>query len=105
MTSARHAKPTQNKKCAKFLQYLKKEGREEVDFLHAHELQTFVQVDTVFVMMLKCYAELINLRHKTIFFICQSKAIASNSFYMIIGSSVNVFLFIINLNKELRTHY
>ena len=64
LSSARHAKTTQNNKCAKFLQYLKKEGREEVAFLHADELQTFVQVDAIFVMMLKCYAGLINLRHK-----------------------------------------
>ena len=33
VSSARHAKTTQNNKCAKFLQYLKKEGREEVAFL------------------------------------------------------------------------
>ena len=29
-----------------FLQYLKKEGRHEVDFLHADK-QTFLQVDTI----------------------------------------------------------
>ena len=88
VSSARHAKPTQNNKCAKFLKYLKKEGREEVDFLHADKLQIFVQVDAIFVMMLKCYAGLINLRHKKIFVICQSKAIVNNYFYMTIGCSV-----------------
>ena len=50
VSSARHAKTTQNDKCAKFLQYLKKEGREEVGFFHADELQTFVQVDAIFVI-------------------------------------------------------
>ena len=43
----RHALRTQNDKSAISLQYLKKEGRNEVDFLHAEKHQTFLQVDTI----------------------------------------------------------
>ena len=44
---ARHVQITQNKKFAISLQYLKNDGRDEVDFLHADIHQTIVQVDTI----------------------------------------------------------
>ena len=43
----RHAGSIQNK-YAIFLQYLKKEMSDEVDFLHADNSQTFQQVDNIF---------------------------------------------------------
>ena len=43
---AMHAQSTQNIKFAISLQYLKKEGRHEVDFLHGDK-QTFLQVDAL----------------------------------------------------------
>ena len=44
---ARHAQNTQNSKFVISLQYLKKEVRDEVDFLHADKLITFLQVHTI----------------------------------------------------------
>ena len=92
VTLARHVQPTQNNKFAKFLQHLKKEERDEVDFLHVNKLQTFLQVDAIFEMMLKCYTGLIKLCHRKNLLHMSSKAIASNYFYMEIGCSVIMFL-------------
>ena len=39
---ARHAQITQNSKSAMSLQYLRKEIRDEVDFLHAYKHQIFL---------------------------------------------------------------
>ena len=47
VTITRHAQGTQNNKFSISLQYLKKEGRSEVDFLHIAKHQTFLQVDTI----------------------------------------------------------
>ena len=47
VTIARHAKSTQNNKLAISLQYLKKEKRDEVRFLHADKHQTFLQIGTI----------------------------------------------------------
>ena len=44
---ARHAQGTQNSNFVISLQYLKKEGRDEVDFQHADKHQTILQVDTM----------------------------------------------------------
>ena len=44
---ARYPQSTQNNKFVISLQYLKKEGRNEVNFLHADKHQTFPQVDLV----------------------------------------------------------
>ena len=44
---ARHAQSTQKSKFIKSLQYLKKEERDEVDFLHTDKYRTFLQVNTV----------------------------------------------------------
>ena len=44
---ARYAQSTQNSKFVISLQYLKKEERDEVDFLHADRRQTFMQVDPI----------------------------------------------------------
>ena len=44
---ARHAQITQNNKFAISLQYLKKEMRDKVDFLHADEHESFLQIDTM----------------------------------------------------------
>ena len=41
-----HVQSIQNNKFAISLQYLKKEGRHEVDFLHGDK-QTFLQLDTI----------------------------------------------------------
>ena len=46
MVIARLAQSTQNKKFLISLEYLKKEGRGEVDFLHADK-QIILQVDTI----------------------------------------------------------
>ena len=44
---ARHAQCTQNFKFVISLKYLKKEGKDEVYFLHADKYQTILQVDTI----------------------------------------------------------
>ena len=44
---ARHAQSTQNNKFAVSLQDLKKEGRVELDFMHADKHQIFLQVETI----------------------------------------------------------
>ena len=44
---ARHAQSTQNSNFVISLQYLKKEGRDELYFLHAGKHQTILQVDTI----------------------------------------------------------
>ena len=41
------AQSTQNDKFATFLQYLKKEVSDEVDFLHADKHESFLQIDTM----------------------------------------------------------
>ena len=45
MCVARHAQNTQNSKFGMSLQYLKKEVRDEVDFLHGDKHQSFLQFD------------------------------------------------------------
>ena len=44
---ARHAKSIQNSKFVISLQYLRKEWRDEVYFLHIEKHQTILQVDTI----------------------------------------------------------
>ena len=44
---ASHAQTTQDIKFVVSLQYLYKDGRDEVDFLHADKHQTIIQVDTI----------------------------------------------------------
>ena len=44
---ARHAQSTQNNIFVISMQYLKKEDRDKVDFLHADKHQTILQVDTI----------------------------------------------------------
>ena len=44
---ASHAQSTQDNKFVRSLQYLKKYGRDEVDFLLADKPQTIIQVDTI----------------------------------------------------------
>ena len=43
----KHSQSFQNSKFAMSLQYLKKEVRDEVDFLHADKHVSFIQIDTV----------------------------------------------------------
>ena len=51
---ARHAQITHNNKFAIFLQYLKKELSDEVDFLHADKHESLLQIDSmIFVGMVK----------------------------------------------------
>ena len=47
---ARHAQITQNNKFAIFLQYLKKELSDDVDFLHADKHESLLQIDSMFLM-------------------------------------------------------
>ena len=44
---ARYVQSTQNNKFVISLQYLRKEGKAEVDFLQADKRQTFLQVDPI----------------------------------------------------------
>ena len=44
---ARHAQTTQNNKFAISLQYLKKVMSDEVDFMHADQHESFLQIDTI----------------------------------------------------------
>ena len=43
----KHSQISQNSKFAMSLQYLKKEVRDEVEFLHADKHQSFLQGDTI----------------------------------------------------------
>ena len=47
---ARYAQFTQNKKSAISLQYLKKELSDEVDFLHADNHESLLQIDSIILM-------------------------------------------------------
>ena len=47
MCVARHAQITKNNKVTFSLQYLKREVSDEVDFLHADEHESFLQIDTM----------------------------------------------------------
>ena len=46
----KHAQSTQNNKFAIFLQYLKKDVSDEVDFLHADKHKGLLQIDTMILM-------------------------------------------------------
>ena len=50
MCVARHAQITQNKNFAIFLQYLKMEMNDEVDFFHAGKHENLLQIDTMILM-------------------------------------------------------
>ena len=45
MGTVKHSQSSQNNKFAKFLQYLKKEVRDQVDFLYAEKHESVLQVD------------------------------------------------------------
>ena len=45
MGTVKHSQSSQNNKFANFLQYLKKEVRDQVDFLYAEKHQSVLQVD------------------------------------------------------------
>ena len=45
MRMVKHSQSSQNSKFAMCLQYLKKEVRDEVDFLHAEKHQSLQQID------------------------------------------------------------
>ena len=47
LVKARHTQRTQNNKFVIHLQYLKKDGREDVYFLHADKHESILQVDTI----------------------------------------------------------
>ena len=47
MCVTKHAQITQNNKFAISLKYLKKEVRDEVDFLHADKHEIFLQINAV----------------------------------------------------------
>ena len=47
MFLARYAQITKNNKFAIFLQYLKKEASDAVDFLHTNKHEIFLQIDTI----------------------------------------------------------
>ena len=50
MYVTRHTQITQNNKFANFLQYLKKEVSNEVDFLHVDKHESWLQIDTMILM-------------------------------------------------------
>ena len=50
MCVARHAQITQNREFVISLRYLKKEVSHEVDFLHAYEHYSLLQIDTMVLM-------------------------------------------------------
>ena len=54
---ARHVQITQNSNFAISLQYLKKEVSEEVDFLHADNYESLLQVDTIILMGMAKYSQ------------------------------------------------
>ena len=54
---ARHAQITQNNKFAISLQYLTKEVSDEVDFLHADEYESLLQIDTMILMRMAQHSE------------------------------------------------
>ena len=58
MGMVKHFQNSQNSKFATSLQYLKKEVRDEVDFLHAYKHQSFLQVDFNF-LGIKVYYKVI----------------------------------------------
>ena len=53
----RHAQITQNDKFAISLQYLTKEVSDEVDFLHADEYESLLQIDTMILMRMAQHSQ------------------------------------------------
>ena len=49
MGMIKHPQSTRSNKLAIFLQYLKKEVRDKVDFLHADKHESFLQGDTIII--------------------------------------------------------
>ena len=47
LATARHAQSSQNNNIAMSFQYLKKKGRDELNFLYADKYQIFLQIETV----------------------------------------------------------
>ena len=50
MSVTRHLQITENNNFSIFLQYLKKEVSDEVDFLHADKYKNFIQADSMILM-------------------------------------------------------
>ena len=58
---ARHTQITQNNKFAIFLQYLKKEVSDEVDFLHTDKRESLLQIDTMIVMGMVNHSQVLKI--------------------------------------------
>ena len=61
MGMVKHSQSFQNSKFAMSLQYLKKEVKDEVDFLHANKYQTCLQVDFNFLRIKVSYKVILSL--------------------------------------------
>ena len=66
MGMVRHCQSSQNSKFAMSLQYLKKEVRDEVDFLDVDKHQSFLQVDFNFLGIKVSYKVMLSLLMATI---------------------------------------
>ena len=77
MRMVKHSQSSQNSKFAMFLQYLKKEIRDEVDSLHADKHQSFLQVNVNTLGIKVSYKVILSL---LISMIKHSQSIQSNKF-------------------------
>ena len=66
MGMVKHSQSSQNSKFAMSLQYLKKEVRDEVDFLDVDKHQSFLQVDFNFLGIKVSYKVMLSLLMATI---------------------------------------
>ena len=63
----KHSQSSQNSKLAMSLQYLKKELRDEVDFLHGDKHQSFNKLESSFLMEVAKFVESTQNRNSVIF--------------------------------------
>ena len=66
MEMVKHSQSFQNSKFAMSLQYLKKEVRDEIDFLHSDKHQSFLQVDFNTLSIKVFYKVIVSLLMSTI---------------------------------------
>ena len=103
----KHSQSSQNIKFAMSWQYLKKEGRDRVQFLHAHKHQSFYQLTLSFLMEVARHIQSTQNRKLVIFLQYEKSTTSTFVFYCDAkysdtwwGSShVCCYLFIVNYSK------
>ena len=97
----RHSQNSQNSKFAMSLQYLKKEVRDEVDFLHADKHQSFLPVDFSTLAIKVSYKGILSF----IIVIKVSKVISLQYLFSFSKKKVGMGFMQINIKVTISWHY